>query len=110
MEPFRSIEALGDQRGADDAPLLADQRSARLVGEDRSGKPGEGERHDDAEQDGESAEEDERGAKQGDHGQTIPARVRSRSISLMPRNGATMPPRPNTSRFRRRRAAAPTGA
>ena len=108
MEPARARERLTEERGADDDALAANQRPVRPVAERELRGRCHGERVEHADEQREAEEDDHRRSELAAH-HDIPIPVRTTSTSLMPTNGATTPPTPNTRRFRRRSAAAPTG-
>src|SRR6185295_11013818 len=103
-------ERLTDQVRADvGAGLVARDAAVRLPRERRLRDRPDDERVDEA-------GEDERhgGGAQGEdecllHGHTIPTAARPTSMTLIPTNGATIPPKPYTSIERRKIAAAPSG-
>ena len=105
MEPARARECLTQERGADDDALAANQRPARPVAERELRGRRHGERVEHADEQREAEEDDHRRSELAAH-HDIPIPVRTTSMSLIPTNGATSPPTPNTKRFRRRRAAA----
>ena len=97
VEVGRAGEVLADQRRADDGAVADQQAAAGLVGEEQAGEAGDGQRIGEAGEHGQAEEHDQGGAELGQHGwfpQARPTAVTARSISLMPTNGTTIPPRP----------------
>src|SRR5579864_3675479 len=101
MKIFRLGETLTDQLGADNAIAILDQTAVCLVEEDRLGDPGDSQRVEEARDHGEQKQDSDRGANGvldiSAHEDFLQARLRPvtrRSISLMPMNGAVMPPMP----------------
>ena len=88
-------ERLADQLAAHHLAVPLDERAVGLAGEEHPGEPGHqagvGEPGEDAEQ----QRQDDGGSNlRADHGQTSPRATRIMSMSLMPTNGTTSPPRP----------------
>ena len=78
-------------------PFADQQAAAGLVGEDEAGQARDGQRVGEAREHGQAEEHDQGGAELGQHDgfpQARPTAVTARSISLMPTNGTTIPPRP----------------
>ena len=93
MEVPRRREALTDQARADDDAVALDERAVRLVREAELRDAGDRERVDDPEDDREGNEGEQRGEELAPH-QTSPDAPTTRSISLIPMNGAITPPAP----------------
>jgi hypothetical protein len=94
MQIFRLFELLGDEARADHlARAIPDQAAIGLVREELLADDGDQHRVAHAQQQGEEQGRDHGGANLSQH-QTSPRLEMMRSTSLMPMNGATMPPRP----------------
>ncbi len=93
MEVLRPGEALADQLRPDDRAVALDERAVGPSGEGDLRDAGDHERVDEPDENGEHEEGDEGGKELAPH-QTIPSCAMTRSISLIPMNGATMPPTP----------------
>ncbi len=89
-----AVNVLPDQARADDLAVALDQRAVRPGREGDLRDPGDDERVDDPGQDGEGEEDDDARRRSWRRIRRSPARPTMRSISLIPTNGATMPPRP----------------
>ena len=94
VEPLAPLERLTEERRADDDVRRAsNERAVRAVGHRELRDAGHGERVDDADEHRERDEREERGNELTTHQET-PSPLRAMSTSLMPTNGATMPPAP----------------
>ena len=82
---------------ADDSAVANQQAATGLVGEDEAGEPGDRQGVGQASEHGHADEHHQGRAELVEHGgnpQARPMAVTARSISLMPTNGTTIPPRP----------------
>ena len=93
MEVRRSSEALADQARADDDAVALDERAVGLVREADLRDARDRERVEDPEDDRERDEGEQRREQLAPH-QTSPVAPTTRSISLIPMNGAITPPAP----------------
>ncbi len=93
MEVLRPLEDLADQRRPDDRAVPLHERAVGPVRERDLRHAGHDQRIDDAHEHGEDEERDDRGNELAAH-QRIPSCVMTMSISLIPMNGAMMPPSP----------------
>ena len=96
MEPPCAGKRLADQAGPDDDAVALDERAVRAAREHHLRDSGDRERVRDPGEQREHEERDERREELAadDRHQTIPSPVTARSISLIPTNGATIPPSP----------------
>ena len=95
MEILRLGELLADQRAADDVPVHAHERSARLLREEELRERRHDARIDEARDDAQHQCQDDRGTELAlEHGHTSRVRTSRMSIALMPTNGMMMPPTP----------------
>ena len=111
MEPRRPLEVLSDQRRPHDHVAAPHGRARRRVREEGRCRAGHGQRIEQPGEQREGEEQHDGGTQflpQGMVGHETPSAVSARSMSLIPRNGATMPPRPYTRRLRRSSVAAPS--
>ena len=92
MEVARACEDLADQPRADGLAVSLDEPAVRTVGEGDLRDACDDQRVDESGQHGEREKGEQRGEELAAH-QTIPEPVpMTRSISLIPMNGMTMPP------------------
>ena len=93
MEVLRPLEDLTDELRPDDRAVALDERPVGPPWEGDLRDAGHDQRIDEPDEHGEDEKRDERGNELAAH-QRIPSWVMTMSITLIPMNGATMPPSP----------------
>src|SRR5271166_2849626 len=99
MEIAVALEVLPDERRSDDAAVLLDQAAVRVVRHGDLRDPGDRQRIDESGQRAEQDQEHSRRTNVFKHRKTPKFQARckaatTRSIALMPMNGAMIPPSP----------------
>ena len=97
MEPRRPLEVLPDQRRPDDDVAARHRGARRGIREEGRGRAGHDQRIEHPGQQGEGSKQHERRTQLVPHGvvgHETPSAVSAMSISLIPTNGAMMPPSP----------------